>query len=85
MYYYNASNNFSIVIGFAGHSSNGSVSYDATSSGAMNWTSALSLGQTATGETTIAQRAGDTTGDVIYRYEWQCYARSDQEIQIIDL
>ena len=43
MYYYNASNNFSIVIGFQGHSAYGSVSYDATSSGALNWTNALQL------------------------------------------
>jgi hypothetical protein len=91
MYYYSASQNFSIVIGFQGYGEVGSssygstsVSYDATSSGAMNWTSAISLGQTATGETTIAQRAGDTTGDVIYRYEWQCYARSNQPILIIE-
>ena len=85
MYYYNASDNFSIVIGFQGYSGHGSVSYDATSSGVMNWTTALQLAQTATGETTIRQRAGDSTGDIIYRYEWQCYARSDQEIDIIDL
>ena len=91
MYYYTASQNFSIVIGFQGYGEVGSssygstsVSYDATSSGAMNWTSALQLSQSATGETLIKQRAGDSTGDVIYRYEWQCYARSNQPILIIE-
>ena len=84
MYYYNASNNFSIVIGFQGHSAYGSVSYDATSSGALNWTNALQLTQPATGETVIRQRAGDASGDVIFRYEWQNYNRSDQEILIIE-
>jgi len=84
MYYYNASNNFSIVIGFQGHSAYGSVSYDATSSGALNWTNALQLTQPATGETVIRQRAGDASGDVIFRYEWQNYNRSDQIILIIE-
>ena len=91
-YYYSASSNFSIVIGFQGYGEVGSssyghnaVSYDATSSGAMTWTSAIQLSQPALGETLIKQRAGDTTGDVIYRYEWQCYARSNQPILIIDL
>ena len=90
-YYYSASDNFSIVIGFQGYGQEGSssyghnsVSYDATSNGAMNWTSAIQLAQTAVGETMIRQRAGDTTGDVIYRYEWQCYARSNQPILIIE-
>ena len=91
-YYYGASNNFSVVIGFSGYgevnnSSYGhnAVSYDATSSGVETWTNAIQLAQTATGETTIRQRAGDGTGDIIYRYEWQCYARSNQPILIIDL
>ena len=91
MYYYNASDNFSIVIGFQGYGEVGSssygstsVSYDATSSGAMTWTNAIQLAQSATGETMIRQRAGDTTGDIIYRYEWQCYARSNQPILIIE-
>jgi hypothetical protein len=91
MYYYNASDNFSIVIGFQGYGQVGSssygstsVSYDATSSGAMTWTNAIQLAQSATGETMIRQRAGDTTGDIIYRYEWQCYARSNQPILIIE-
>ena len=84
MYDYNASNNFSIVIGFAGHAAYGSVSYDATSNGVLNWTNALQLAQTATGETMIRQRAGDNTGDVVYRYEWQTYNRSDQTILIVE-
>ena len=84
MYYYTASNNFSIVIGFAGHAAYGSVSYDATSNGVLNWTNALQLAQTATGETMIRQRAGDNTGDVVYRYEWQTYNRSDQTILIVE-
>jgi hypothetical protein len=83
-YYYGASNNFSIVIGFQGHAANGSISYDATSSGVETWTNAIQLAQSATGETMIRQRAGDTTGDIIYRYEWQCYARSNQSILIIE-
>ena len=91
MYYYTASDNFSIVIGFQGYGEVGnssygstSVSYDATSSGAMTWTNAIQLAQSATGETMIRQRAGDSTGDIIYRYEWQCYARSNQPILIIE-
>jgi len=90
-YYYSASENFSIVIGFQGYGEVGSstyghnsVSYDATSSGSGTWTDAIQLAQTAVGETMIRQRAGDTTGDIIYRYEWQCYARSNQPILIIE-
>ena len=47
-------------------------------------THALQLTQPATGETVIRQRAGDASGDVIFRYEWQNYNRSDQEILIIE-
>ena len=83
-YYHSASDNFSIVIAFAGYSGATSISYDATSNGVMNWTSAIQLSQPATGETLIKQRAGSTVGDVVYRYEWQTYNRSDQEIDIID-
>ena len=84
MYNYSASNNFSIVIGLAGYSAYGSVSYDATSNGVLNWTTAIQLAQTATGETMIRQRAADSTGDVVYRYEWQIYNRSNQTILIVE-
>lgn len=83
-YYYSASNNFSIVIGLAGYDAYGSVSYDATSNGVLNWTNAIQLAQTANGETMIRQRTGDSTGDVVYRYEWQTYNRSDQTILIVE-
>ena len=86
--YYNASDAFDVVIGFAGHAASASISYDATSNGAGTWSNFINLSQNATGETTIQQRSSNNTSDVediVFYYEWVTNNRSDQVIQVLDL